>query len=105
MEWNAATQTLSTFDSSSGPGGVAVGMVVDASGNVYAVDSSNGQITETPRAYVSGGPVSEGAAAGSDALAVGTARRRVADGYSCPPQQRELADPGRRLGRRARFLV
>ena len=70
LEWNAATQTLVTPASSSGAGSVPVGTVVDASGNVYAVDSGSNQITETPRAYVSDSPFSEGSAAGSGALAV-----------------------------------
>ena len=63
-EWNAATQTASTLVSSGldRPNGVAV----DRAGNVYFTNSN--VIEEQPRAFVPGGPVFEGAAAGSDQL-------------------------------------
>ena len=41
---------------------------MDGSGNVYIADTGNNAIKELPRAFVPGGAVSEGAAAGSDAL-------------------------------------
>ena len=65
-EWNAATQTLNTLPATAldKPSSVAV----DASGNVYFTDRSSQELMELPRAFVPGGTVSEGAAAGSDAL-------------------------------------
>ena len=65
-EWNATTGTVRTLVSSglNGPEGVAV----DTSGNVYIADTWDGDIKEQPRALVPGGPVFEGAAAGSGQL-------------------------------------
>jgi sugar lactone lactonase YvrE len=65
-EWNGSTGTLSTLVSSglSYPGSVAV----DGSGNVFIADTVNRAIKELPRAFVPGGAVSEGVAAGADAL-------------------------------------
>ena len=64
-EWNAAMQSLGVSVSSGvySPSGVAV----DSSGNVYIADSSGDAIMELSRAFVPGA-ISEGAAAGSDAL-------------------------------------
>jgi hypothetical protein len=65
-EWSAATQSVSTLVSSglNGPEGVAV----DGAGNVFIADSRNDAIKELPRAFVPGGAITEGPAAGSDAL-------------------------------------
>jgi hypothetical protein len=65
-EWSASTQVVSTLVSSglNHPSGVAV----DESGNVFIADTFNGAIEELPRAFVPGGAVSEGPAAGADAL-------------------------------------
>jgi hypothetical protein len=67
-EWNASTRTVSTLVSSGlvSPVGVAVG----GAGNVYIADGSNEVVKELPRAFVPGGPITEGFAAGSDALPV-----------------------------------
>jgi sugar lactone lactonase YvrE len=66
-EWSASTGQVTTLVSSglSFPTGVAV----DGAGNVYIADTANKAIEEVPQAFVPGGPVTEGAAAGSDALA------------------------------------
>jgi DNA-binding beta-propeller fold protein YncE len=66
-QWNAATETLNTLVSSglASPSEVAV----DAAGNVYILDTGDDAIEELPRAFIPGGPINEGAAAGSDALA------------------------------------
>jgi autotransporter-associated beta strand protein len=66
VEWHAATGAVSTVVSTivSYPQGVAV----DGSGNVYIAETDNDAIEEVPRAFVPGSPVSEAAAAGSDAL-------------------------------------
>ena len=48
--------------------GSPYGVAVDGSGNVYVAESEISQIAELPRAFVPGGSVSEGAAAGGDAL-------------------------------------
>jgi hypothetical protein len=65
-EWSASTQAVSTLVSSglNRPSSVAV----DESGNVFIADTFNGAIEELPRAFVPGGAVSEGPAAGTDAL-------------------------------------
>jgi hypothetical protein len=64
-EWNASTQTVSTLVSGLNfPRGVAV----DGAGDVYIADPGNNAIEELPRAFVPGGAVSEGPAAGTDAL-------------------------------------
>ena len=65
-EWSVTTQTVITLVSSglSLPSGVAV----DSAGNVYFADTSNNALKEWPRAFVPGGAVSEGGAAGSDQL-------------------------------------
>jgi DNA-binding beta-propeller fold protein YncE len=68
MEWHAATQSLNTLSSWDYPN--EEGIAVDASGDIYVANSSNDMIAETSRAYVSNAPINEGAAAGSDALAV-----------------------------------
>jgi sugar lactone lactonase YvrE len=61
-EWHAATGTVSTLVSGlNGPGGVAV----DAAGDVFIADNN---LKELPRAFVPGGAVTEGTAAGADAL-------------------------------------
>ncbi|HTQ55150.1 MAG TPA: BACON domain-containing carbohydrate-binding protein [Bryobacteraceae bacterium] len=68
--WNAATQQVITIVSSglNGPSGLAV----DAQSNVYISDTNNGAIRKFTQAYVALDYLSriEGAAAGSDALAV-----------------------------------
>jgi sugar lactone lactonase YvrE len=65
QEWHAATGTVSTLVSGLNlPRGVAV----DAAGNVFIADARNNAIQVLPRAFVPGGALSEGAAAGSDAL-------------------------------------
>ena len=66
-EWNAATKTLSTLVSSGLQ--FPTDIAVDAAGNVYVLDIGDNVIEELPRAFVPGGPISEGRAAGSDALA------------------------------------
>ncbi len=65
-EYNPSTQQVTTLVSSglTGPEGVAV----DAAGNVYIADTGNNAIKELPRAFVPAAAVSEGSAAGSDAL-------------------------------------
>jgi sugar lactone lactonase YvrE len=64
-EWHAATGTVSTLASGLYlPQGVAV----DGAGNVFIADTNNNAIKELPRAFVPGGALSEGAAAGADAL-------------------------------------
>ena len=45
-----------------------LGVAVDGLGNVYIADTGDSEIWERPRAFVSTAAVSEGAAAGSDAL-------------------------------------
>ena len=86
-EWNASTQQVTTLVSSglNGPQGVAV----DAAGNVYIADSGNNAIKERVRAFVPGGAVSVGPAAGSDALLAGAADHAVAD-RRVRPQQRPV---------------
>ena len=66
-EWVAATGSLKTLVSAglNYPEGVAV----DASGDVYLCDSGDNAVDELPRAFVPGGAVSEGKAAGNDVLA------------------------------------
>ena len=65
-EWSPATQTVATLLSAGPyyPSSVAV----DALGNIYFTDRGTQEIKELLRAYVPGGTVNEGAAAGSDAL-------------------------------------
>jgi hypothetical protein len=64
-EWSAATQTVSPLVSGLNfPYGVAV----DGSGNVFFADTENNAIQELPRAFVPGGALTEGPAAGADAL-------------------------------------
>ena len=77
-EWNATTQTVTTLVSASaGLNSQPKGVAVDGAGNVYiglvnvffpSYDLALSAIEEQPRAFVPGGPVSEGAAAGSDQL-------------------------------------
>jgi hypothetical protein len=66
QEWQASTQAVSALVSSglNNPYGVAV----DGSGNVFIADKDNNAVKELPRAFVPGGAVSEGPAAGQDAL-------------------------------------
>jgi ELWxxDGT repeat protein len=66
-EYNAASGQVSTLVSS----GLNTqwGLAVDGSGNLYIVDNGDTVIAERPRAFVPGGALSEGSAAGSDALA------------------------------------
>ncbi len=66
-EWNASSGTLSTLVSSGLD--LPEGVAVDASGNVYIADTFDNAIEELPRAFVPQTALSEGAAAGSDALA------------------------------------
>lgn len=67
-EWNASTKQVTSLVSSglSSPTGVAV----DTAGNVYIVDTINAAIKVRVNSYVPTGVISEGPAAGSDALAV-----------------------------------
>jgi hypothetical protein len=67
-KWTVASNKLTTLVSSGldQPTGVAV----DAWGNVYVADTYHNAIKELPRAYVDPTPISEGLAAGSDALPV-----------------------------------
>ncbi len=65
-EWNAATQTVTTLDTLSAD--FVYGVAVDSLGNVYIAGSSSGTIDERPRAFVPGGAVKEGVAAGKDEL-------------------------------------
>jgi sugar lactone lactonase YvrE len=64
-EWNAATQMVSTLVSGLR---LPFGVAVDGAGNVFIGATNNHLIEELPRAFVPGGAVSEGAAAGTDAL-------------------------------------
>ena len=63
-EWSPTTRTVSTLVAVglNGPCGVAV----DEAGNLFIADES--AIKEQPRAFVQGGPISEGPATGSDQL-------------------------------------
>jgi hypothetical protein len=65
-EWNASTRTVSTLVSS----GLSLpyGLAVEGAGNVFIADSGNAAVKELPRAFVPGGALTEGPAAGSDAL-------------------------------------
>ncbi len=64
-KWSVTTNQVTTLvPGLNGPGGVAI----DGAGNVYFADTGNNSIGELVKAYVPGGPVSEAAAAGSDAL-------------------------------------
>jgi streptogramin lyase len=67
-EWNPTTGTLSTLVD----GGLYYpqGVAVDGAGNVFIADTNNGAIKELTRAFVPGGPIREGAEAGSDVLPV-----------------------------------
>jgi sugar lactone lactonase YvrE len=64
-EWSAATRTVSTLVSGLV---LATGIAVDATGDVFIADQFTFRIQELPRAFVPGGTLSEGAAAGADAL-------------------------------------
>jgi sugar lactone lactonase YvrE len=65
QEWHAATGTVSTLVTGLNfPSGVAV----DGAGSVFIADFGNGAVKELAGAFVPGGVLSEGAAAGSDAL-------------------------------------
>jgi streptogramin lyase len=65
-EWNAATGTVSTLVP---PGPVApYGVAVDGAGDVFIADNFHDAIQELPRAFVPGGALTEGPAAGTDAL-------------------------------------
>jgi sugar lactone lactonase YvrE len=65
-EWSASTQSVSTLVSSGL--NYPLGVAVDGAGNVYFADEGHYAIKELPRAFVPGGAVSEGPAAGTDAL-------------------------------------
>ncbi len=66
-EYGALTQQLAPLVSE-GFGFHPYGVAVDAAGNVYYSDSGHGVVNDLVHAYVPGGGVSEGPAAGSDAL-------------------------------------
>ena len=84
---------------------VPYGVAVDGAGNVYIADTSNNAIKEWPRAFVPGGAVSEGAAAGVGPVAAGAAHHRGADRRLRPQQRPELADPRQPLRRRDPLLL
>jgi streptogramin lyase len=65
-EWSASTQEVSTL-LSSGVNFIG-GVAVDAAGNVYLSETYQNALKERVRAYVPGGAVSEGQAAGFAAL-------------------------------------
>jgi streptogramin lyase len=66
-EWSASTGQVTTLVSSGLS--LPIGVAVDGAGNVYIADTGNQAIEEVPQAFVPGGPVTEQAVAGSDALA------------------------------------
>ena len=81
-------------------------MAVDGAGNVYIADTCNNAIKERPRAFVPGGPVSEGAAAGSDQLLLPVLPTTESLTGALRPQQRpDLADDRQPLRRRDPLLL
>ncbi len=66
-QWNAATQNLESLRTWSDAN--EQNIAVDGAGNVYAADTVDNLLEEIPLGFLPDGPINEGAAAGSDALA------------------------------------